>query len=88
MMNDSLGILNIMDSQTLLNIAFSVLSAAFGWFFRVVWEAQKELQRDLGDLEKGLPHDYVLKRDYEKDIADIKIMLGKIFDKLDLKQDK
>lgn len=77
-----------MDSQTLLNIAFGVLSAAFGWFFRVVWEAQKELQRDLGDLEKGLPHDYVLKRDYEKDIADIKIMLGKIFDKLDLKQDK
>ena len=87
-MNDSLGIFTIMDSQTLLNVLFGILCTAFGWFFRVMWEAQKELQRDLGDLEKGLPHDYVLKRDYEKDIADIKIMLGKIFDKLDLKQDK
>jgi hypothetical protein len=35
-----------------------------------------------------LPHAYVLKPDYEKDIADIKVMLAKIFDKLDHKQDK
>jgi hypothetical protein len=77
-----------MDSQTLLNALFGIFCTAFGWFFRVMWEAQKELQRDLGDLEKGLPHDYVLKRDYEKDIADIKVMLAKIFDKLDSKQDK
>ena len=77
-----------MDSQTLLNAVFGILCTAFGWFFRVMWEAQQELQKDLRDLAKGLPHAYVLKPDYEKDISDIKNMLAKIFDKLDHKQDK
>ena len=77
-----------MDSQSLINGLFGVLCAAFGWFFRVLWEAQKELQKDLGDLEKGLPHTYLLKSDYQQDITEIKIMLGKIFDKLDGKVDK
>jgi hypothetical protein len=87
-MNGLSGILNIMDSQTLINGLFGILCAVAGWFFRVLWEAQKELQKDLGDLEKGLPHTYVLKIDYQQDINDIKIMLGKIFDKLDGKADK
>jgi len=77
-----------MDSQTLINILFGAISAAFGWIFRVVWEAVKDMQRDLRDIEKNLPHDYVLKKDYENDIHEIKIMLSKIFDKLDNKQDK
>lgn len=77
-----------MDSQSLINGLFGVLCAAFGWFFRVLWEAQKDLQKDLGELEKGLPHTYLLKSDYQQDITEIKIMLGKIFDKLDSKVDK
>ena len=77
-----------MDSQNLINGLFGVLCAVAGWFFRVLWEAQKDLQKDLGELEKGLRHTYVLKVDYQKDITDIKIMLGKIFDKLDGKVDK
>jgi hypothetical protein len=88
MMNGLSGILNIMDSQTLINGLFGILCAVAGWFFRVMWEAQQELQKDLGELEKNLPHTYALKVDYQKDIADIKIMLGKIFDKLDGKADK
>ena len=77
-----------MDSQTIINILFGAISAAFGWNFRVVWEAVKDMQRDLRDIEKNLPHDFVLKKDYETDIYDIKVMLSKIFDKLDNKQDK
>jgi hypothetical protein len=77
-----------MESQNLINGLFGVLCAVAGWFFRVLWEAQKDLQKDLGELEKGLPHTYVLKSDYQQDITEIKIMLGKIFDKLDAKVDK
>jgi hypothetical protein len=88
MMNGLSGISNIMDSQTLINILFGAISAAFGWIFRVVWEAVKEMQRDLRDIEKNLPHDYVLKKDYETDIHEIKFMLGKIFDRLEGKADK
>jgi hypothetical protein len=46
------------------------------------------MQRDLRDIEKNLPHDYVLKKDYETDIHEIKFMLGKIFDRLEGKADK
>ena len=50
-----------MDSQTLLNILFGAVSALFGWIFRIIWEAVKEMQRDLRDLEKDLPPSYPLK---------------------------
>ena len=53
-----------------------------------MWEAQQRLQRDLGELEKELPHTYVLKQDYRQDIQEVKDMLAKIFDKLDSKADK
>jgi hypothetical protein len=35
-----------------------------------------------------MPHVYVTREDYKDDMKDVKEMLGKIFDKLDLKVDK
>ena len=77
-----------MDSQTIINLGISAACAAAGWWLRVLWEAQQRLQRDLGELEKDLPHTYVLKQDYRQDIQEVKDMLAKIFDKLDSKADK
>jgi hypothetical protein len=54
----------------------------------VLWESQQKLQADLLKLEKELPRLYVFKDDYQQDIAEIKAMLNKIFDKLDSKADK
>ena len=51
-------------------------------------EAQQRLQRDLGELEKELPHTYLLKQDYRQDIQEVKEMLSKIFDRLENKADK
>jgi len=59
-----------------------------GWFARELWSAVKELKNDLSKLREDLPKTYVVKDDYRKDMDDIKSMLGKIFDKLDNKQDK
>lgn len=42
----------------------------------------------LEDKINDLPHSYVAKDDYRRDIYEVKDMLGKIFDKLDMKQDK
>jgi len=76
------------DLQTIINLGISCACAAAGWWLRVLWEAQQRLQRDLGELEKDLPHTYVLKQDYRQDIQEVKDMLAKIFDKLDSKADK
>lgn len=70
--------------QQLLNILFGSALAVAGWFARELWTAVQELKSDIAKL----PLLYVAKQDYRDDMKDIKDMLGKIFDKLDGKQDK
>ena len=77
-----------MDAQTIINVAVSAVCAAAGWWLRILWEAQQRLARDLSDLEKELPHSYVLKSDYKEDLQEVKEMLKKIFDRLESKADK
>jgi hypothetical protein len=77
-----------MDTQQVLNIGLSVAMAVIGWFARELWSAVKELKADLSKLREDLPKTYVGRDDYRQDMNEIKTMLGKIFDKLDLKQDK
>jgi hypothetical protein len=77
-----------MDTQQVLNIGLSVAMAGIGWFARELWSAVKELKADLSKLREDLPRTYVGRDDYRQDMNEIKTMLGKIFDKLDLKQDK
>ena len=77
-----------MDTQQVLNVGLSVAMAGIGWFARELWSAVKELKADLSKLREDLPRTYVGRDDYRQDMTEIKNMLGKIFDKLDLKQDK
>jgi hypothetical protein len=77
-----------MDSQHLINTALGLGFSVLGWFARELWSAVKELKADLSKLREDLPKTYVAKDDYREDLNEIKNMLGKIFDKLDNKQDK
>lgn len=77
-----------MDTQQLVNIVLSLSMSIMGWFAKELWDAVKDLKSDLAKLREDLPKTYVVKDDYRQDMNDIKIMLGKIFDKLDNKQDK
>jgi hypothetical protein len=77
-----------MDIQQLLNVGLSVAMAVIGWFARELWSAVKELKADLSKLREDLPRTYVGRDDYKSGLKDIREMLGKIFDKLDAKQDK
>ena len=70
--------------QQLLNILFGAALTVAGWFARELWSAVQELKKDLSNL----PLVYVARQDYRDDMKEIKDMLGKIFDKLDGKQDK
>ena len=77
-----------MEFQVLLNAALAIASAATGWILRIIWDAQKELRRDLQSIEKQLPETYVRRDDWRDQMKRIEDMLGKIFDKLDSKVDK
>jgi len=70
-----------MEQQVIFNFVIAAGLAAAGWFLRSMWEAVR-------DLEKDLPKNYIRRDDHRDDIIEIKKMLGAIFDKLDNKADK
>lgn len=78
----------MIEPQALINFAGGVILAGIGWFARQIWEAVKELRKDLHQLEIDLPTHYVKRVDYAADLAEIKGLLQKIFDRLEQKADK
>lgn len=77
-----------MDLQYIVDGVIALVGALFGWLFKIVWDAIKELQRDLRDTNKSIHEDYVRKDDYRIDMAEIKGMFNRIMDKLEQKADK
>ena len=77
-----------MDNQQLIDLALGGVMTVIGWFARELWSAVKELKTDLSKMREDLPKVYLAKDDSQSDLKEIRDMLGKIFDKLDGKQDK
>jgi hypothetical protein len=73
-----------MDYQVLFNIAFTVAGVFGGYMLNSIFRAIERLDDDV----RAMPHNYVSKDDYKTDLAEIKGMLARIFDKLDAKVDK
>lgn len=73
-----------MDYQVLFNIAIGVAAFFGGWTLNNISRAIERLDNDV----RSMPINYVSKDDYRLDIAEIKEMLARIFDKLDDKADK
>lgn len=88
-----------MDWQTVINIGGGALLTAFGWFAREIWDAVKELRRDMQRIEKNLPEIYArrdemretfkeVKHDMNHGFHKIESMIGQLFDRLNNKADK
>lgn len=77
-----------MENQHLINMSLGIGMTVVGWFARELWGAVKELKADLATLREDLPKEYVAKDDYREDIREIKLLLAKIFEKLENKADK
>jgi hypothetical protein len=77
-----------MDWQNVINIGIGSLLAVGGWFARQLWDAVQKLKSDMSRLELSMSDNYVKKDDFKEGIKELKEMLGKIFDKLDSKQDR
>ena len=72
------------DMQVLFNIVLGVAAFLGGWTVNNLTRSIERLDKDI----RSMPLTYVTQTTYQRDIDDIKSMLGKIFDKLDDKMDK
>jgi hypothetical protein len=73
-----------MELQILFNIVVGVAAFFGGWSLNQITRSIERLDKDV----RNMPLTYVTQVHYQRDIDDIKNMLGKIFDKLDEKVDK
>lgn len=73
-----------MELQILFNIVVGVAAFFGGWSLNQITRSIERLDKDV----RSMPLNYVTQTTYQRDIDDIKNMLGKIFDKLDEKADK
>lgn len=74
--------------QTIVNWAFGLAGTLGGFVLKAMWDAINKLRDDLAALNEKIGREYVRRDDYRDDIAEMKSMLARIFDKLDEKQDK
>lgn len=64
-----------MDWQILINIIGGSVLATIGWFAREIWDAVKELRRDIKRIEANLPEIYVRKDDFKSALDVIGLLL-------------
>jgi hypothetical protein len=77
-----------LDLQILFNLAVGAAIAAFGWFFRQLWDGQKAITKDIKDIEVNMPTNYVRRGEFQETMREIRAMFTHISDKLDGKADK
>lgn len=73
-----------MDYQVFFNAALGLAAFLGGWTLNSITKAIERLDTDV----RNMPHAYVSKDDYKEELRDVKVMLGKIFERLDSKADK
>lgn len=73
-----------MDIQILFNIVVGIAAFFGGWTLNNITRAIERLDDDV----RKMPLTYVTQSTYQRDIDEIKDMLGKIFDRLETKADK
>ena len=73
-----------MELQQLFDIVVTIAGFLAGWVLNNITKAIERLDADV----RTMPHDYVTKEDYHRDIDEIKDICKQIFNKLDNKADK
>ena len=73
-----------MESQFIFNIIVGIAAFFGGWMLNSITKAIERLDSDV----RSMPHTYVSKDDYRRDIDELKDICKQIFSKLDNKADK
>ena len=77
-----------MPSQDLINLGFLGGGSVLGVLLKIMWDAIKDLQKDMRDIESEMHRDYVRKDEFRADLDEIKSILKEIFADLKKKADK
>jgi len=73
-----------METQAIFNVIVGIAAFFGGWVLNNITKAIERLDADV----RGMPHTYVSKDTYHRDIDELKDICGKIFDRLENKADK
>jgi len=73
-----------METQAIFNVIVGIAAFLGGWVLNNITKAIERLDKDVREM----PHTYVTKDDYHRDIDEIKDICKQIFNKLDHKVDK
>lgn len=73
-----------MEPQVIFNAVVGIAAFFGGWTLNSITKAIERLDTDV----RSMPHTYVSKEDYHRDIDEIKDICKQIFAKLDNKADK
>jgi hypothetical protein len=73
-----------MDTQAIFNVVVGIAAFFGGWVLNNITKAIERLDQDVREM----PHNYVTKDDYHRDIDELKDICKQIFNKLDNKADK
>ena len=73
-----------METQQIFNVILGLVAFFGGWVLNNITKAIERLDNDVRDM----PHEYVSKDDFHRDIDEIKEICKQIFNKLDNKADK
>jgi hypothetical protein len=73
-----------MEPQVIFNAVIGIAAFFGGWTLNSITKAIERLDTDV----RSMPHTYVTKDDYHRDIDEIKDICKQIFAKLDSKADK
>tara|TARA_Y100000996_G_scaffold383839_1_gene340123 strand:- start:11590 stop:11823 length:234 start_codon:yes stop_codon:yes gene_type:complete len=77
-----------MEEISVANVLWFIATLLLGFFIKTMWERISVLNKRVDNWSTLMPETYVRRDDYRDDIRDIKEMLGKIFDRLEMKADK
>ena len=69
--------------QNLIDWLVAATGGLFGWLMKMLWDAVKDLKKDIRQIERDLPDLYVRKDDWRTSIHDLKDDMQRGFDKLD-----
>ena len=73
-----------METQAIFNVIVGIAAFFGGWVLNNITKAIERLDKDVREM----PHTYVTKDDYHRDVDEIKDICKQIFNKLDHKVDK
>lgn len=58
--------------QTLVNWLFAAFGAAASWILKAVWDAVRDLRKDVREIEVSLPAVYTRKDDFRDALGEVK----------------